>query len=74
MVMNPNISGIITCIMFCIDCCCGSAEVERAVILCDIHMVPITSKGSIKYGSGLARSIQRKWPETGSASVTIGHE
>lgn len=60
MVIIPNITGIIHCIIRFICICLGSVETV-AIIFCCTHMDPPTRMGSITFvGSGSERSNQRK--------------
>ncbi len=75
MVMNPNITGIIHCIIRFICICLGSVD-GFAIIFCCTHIEPPTSNGSITLvGSGSERSNHRKPLFSGTAVCTPGsHE
>lgn len=75
MVINPNITGIIHCIIRFICICLGSVD-GFAIIFCCTHIEPPTSSGSITLvGSGSDRSNHRKPLFNGTAVCTPGsHE
>ncbi len=67
MVINPNITGIIHCIIRFICICLGSVD-GFAIIFCCTHIEPPTSNGSmILVGSGSDRSNHRKPLFSGTA-------
>ena len=74
-VIIPNITGIIHCIIRFICICLGSVDTV-AIIFCCTHMDPPTSNGSITLvGSGSERSNHRKPLFRGIAVCTPGsHE
>jgi hypothetical protein len=72
-VKNPNITGIIHCIIVFMDACLGSWGALVIIILCCTHMDTPTSTGIRNLvGSGSARSIHRKPLFRGTASCTAG--
>ena len=67
MVINPNITGIIHCIIRFICICLGSVD-GFAIIFCCTHIDPPTSNGSmILVGSGSDRSNHRNPLFSGTA-------
>lgn len=75
MVIKPNITGIIHCIIRFICICLGSVD-GFAIIFCCTHIEPPTSRGSMTLvGSGSDRSNHRKPLFNGTAVCTPGsHE
>ena len=74
MVIMPNITGIIHCIIRFICICFGSVDTV-AIIFCCTHIEPPTSKGSMTLvGSGSERSNQRKPLFRGIAVWTPGSQ